>query len=107
MKLIVGLNLFFVTTYDLKVMVVVSTGSNFQVERSTGSSVLDVTLTCPVAGCTIRYGLDPTYQTLPAEGRSGEPLQNLTAGETYYTEATFTCGGLTVRVQDSLGTCGI
>ena len=88
-------------------MVVFSTGSNFQVERSTGSSLLDVTLTCPVAGCTIRYGLDPAYQTLPSEGRSGEPLQNLTVGETYYTEATFTCGGLTVRVQDSLGTCGI
>ena len=83
-----------------------STGTNFQVERLTGSSLLDVTLTCPVAGCTIRYGLDPTYQTLPSEGRSGEPLQNLTAGETYYTEATFICGGLTVHVRDTFDTCG-
>ena len=72
-----------------------------------GSSVLDVTLMCPVAGCTIRYGLDSTYQTLPFEGRSGEPLQDLATKKTYYYEASIDigCGVFRFRLRDSFDTC--
>ena len=75
-----------------------------------GSSALDVTLTCPVQLCTIRYGLDPTYQTLPFEGRSGEPLQDLATKKTYYYEASIDigCGVFRLRLRDSFDTftCG-
>ena len=62
---------------DVKYHLITIVGGS-RINMTIGSSALDVTLMCPVQPCTIRYGLDPTYgmvyQTLPFEGRSGEPL---------------------------------